>query len=142
MSLQYEVLESTKNRPSSGKSRTWAAVTVTVSAALLSYGALANSHVSQTSASPPAHADSASPGDPSTPAGAWPRTDQFAAGNQFPPAVARPVELLRRHLLPKDCRGSEPRVVLRRTTGVVCEQSGQHVVPNHTGHPIQAGDRT
>lgn len=128
MSPQYEVLESTKNRPSSGKSRTWA-VTATVSVALLSYGALANTHVPQTSAMPPAHGGSVSPGAPSTPAGVWPRTDQVAAGNQFPPAVARPVELMGRHLLPKNCRGSEPWVVLRRTTGVLCEQSGQHGVP-------------
>ena len=134
MSPQYEVLESAKNRPSSGKSRT-RAVTATVSVALLSYGALANTHVSQTSASPPAHGDSVSPGDPSTSAGAWPRTDQQAAGSQFPPAVARPVELMGHHLLPTDCRGSEPWIVLRRTTGVLCEQFGQHGVPTRTGTP-------
>ena len=141
MSPQYEVLESAKNRPSSGKSRT-RAVTATVSVALLSYGALANTHVSQTSASPPAHGGSVSPGDPSAPAGAWQRADQFAAGNQFPPAVARPVELMGRHLLPKDCRGSEPRVVLRRTTGVLCEQFGQHGVPTRTGTPSKPATRT
>ena len=133
MSTQYEVLESSNHRPSFGKSRTWA-VTAIVSVALLSYGALDNSHVSRTSDSPPAHGGSASPGDPPTPAADWPRTDQFAAGNQFPPAVARPVELMGRHLLPKDCRGSEPRVVLRRSTGVLCEQSGHHGVPTRTGH--------
>lgn len=134
MSPQYEVLERTTNRPSSGKRWTWA-VTAAVSVALLSCGALANMHVSQTSVSSPAHGDSVSPGDPTTPAGAWPRTHQFAAGNQFPPAVARPLELMGRHLLPKDCRGSKPRVVLRRTTGVLCEQFGQHGVPTRTGTP-------
>ena len=137
MNPQYEVLESSNNRPSAGKSRTWA-LTATVSVALLSYGALANAHVSQTSASPPAHGDSVSPGDPSTPAGAWPRTDQFAAAGQFPPAVARPVDLMGRHLLPKDCRGSKPRTVLRRTTGALCEQSGHHDVPTRTGTPSKA----
>ena len=141
MSPQYEVLESAKNRPSSGKSRT-RAVTATVSVALLSYGALANTHVSQTSASPPAHGDSVSPGDPSTSAGAWPRTDQPVAGSQFPPAVARPVELMGHHLLPTDCRGSEPWIVLRRTTGVLCEQFGQHGVPTRTGTPSKPATRT